>query len=336
VTTLGFRAATSRILGVSASAGDLAHTHLVAVYDRNAELTATVAEFLSDAIEGRGTAVVIATLAHRRAIASALESRGVALDDLVCAGRYRSIDARDALDAFMREGHPDPEAFMDVVSDLIASSSAAGSPVHVFGEMIALLWDDGNVAAALDLESLWNRAANRAQFTLLCAYGRGSLERGDDLASAKGMCDRHSAVLPLITPIDPATPTDPPRPDPDVCRRLFVAAPTAPQEARAFVRHVLEGWGEGAREGEAEIIASELATNAVRHARSPFCVSVTRTPAAIRIAVRDASSDHPRRIVRDDCEYGGRGIRLVAALSIVWGTTAEADGKTVWADVARA
>ncbi len=328
MTTLGLRVATSRILGVSASAGDLAHTHLVAVYDRNDELAATVADFLFDAVDDGGSAVVIATLARRRAIACALESRGVAIDDLVRDSRYRSIDARETLDRFMRDGHPEPDSFSAVVADLVASSDA-DARMHVFGEMVALLWDDGNVAAALDLESLWNRVPARDRFTLLCAYRRASLENAGDLASAKGMCDRHSAVLPLTCANDAGCT------ELDVCRRLFVVGPTAPQEARAFVRSVLDGWGEGAHDGEAEIIASEFATNAVRHARSPFCVSVTRTPTTIRIAVRDASPDYPRHIVHDGPEFGGRGIRLVAALATDWGTVAEADGKTVWAEVPR-
>ena len=126
------------------------------------------------------------------------------------------------------------------------------------------------------------------------------------------------------------------RSDGDVCERLFLVAPTAPHEARAFVRDVLARWDEHSAEGEEEIIASELATNAVRHARSPFRVRVSRTPAGVRISVSDASNDPPRHIVRDDCEFGGRGVRLVAALSTAWGTTDEAGGKTVWAEVARA
>jgi anti-sigma regulatory factor (Ser/Thr protein kinase) len=320
------------MLGVSASAGDLAHTHLVAVYDRNDALAATTAEFLADALDRGGTAVVIATLAHRRAIASALVSRGAALDDLVRAGRYRSLDARDTLDSLLRAGHPDPDLFSSAVGEMLSSAARAGRPVHVFGEMVAILWDDGNVAAALDLESLWNRVDTREPFALLCAYPRSVLEERGDLASAKGMCDRHSAVLPLTS----SNGRDARGPDArdDVCERLFLVAPTAPHEARAFVRDVLDRWGE-CDDGESEIIASELATNAVRHARSPFRVRVSRTRAGFRIAVSDASSDRPEHIMRDDYEFGGRGVRLVAALSAAWGTEHEAGGKTVWAEVAR-
>jgi anti-sigma regulatory factor (Ser/Thr protein kinase) len=329
VTSVGLHPTAPTILGVSASAGDLAHTHLVAVYERDDELAATVAEYLLDAFEQGGTGVVIATRDHRRAVARALTTRGVALDDLVKAGRYRSLDARDTLAAFMRGGQPDPGAFFAVVADVIGSAPAAGRPVHVFGEMVALLWDD-NVAAALDLESLWNRIAAQHRFALLCAYGHASLEGAGDLASAKGMCDRHSAVLPLTGAMLRG------RVGTEEAQRLFFIAPTAPQDVRAFVRAVLDEWGVQCRDGDAEIVASELATNAVRHARSPFVVTLTRSPAAVRIAVRDTSSDRPIRILRDDCEFGGRGVRLVAALANDWGVVGEADGKSVWADIATA
>lgn len=329
MTGLGLSPTAPRIRGVSASTGDLAHSHLVAVYERDDELVATVAEYLLDGFEQGGTGVVVATRSHRRTIARALASLGVDLDDLVDSGRYRSLDARATLATFTRDGHPDPEAFDDVLADLI-SASAAGRPVHVFGEMVALLWDDGNVAGALDLESLWNRVATRHRFSLLCAYGHGSLERNCDLASTQGMCDRHSAVLPLL-----GTGLRAPAGS-DAAERLFLVTPTAPHDVRAFVRTVLDEWNVRVRDGEAEIVASELATNAVRHARSPFVLTLTHEPAAVRIAVRDTSADRPMHIVRDDCEFGGRGVRLVAALAKAWGVDDEVDGKSVWAEVATA
>src|SRR5262249_13680965 len=159
--------------------------------DRDEALVATVTDFLAAALDRGGAVVVIATHAHRLAIASALGSRGAALDELVDAGRYRSLDADETLESFMRDRYVNPGIFL-TVSDMISSAARAGRPVYVYGEMVGLLWNDGNIAAALDLESLWNRMARRHRFTLFCGYSRTSLEARGDLASAKGMCDRHS------------------------------------------------------------------------------------------------------------------------------------------------
>ena len=58
--------------------------------------------------------------------------------------------------------------------------------------------------------------------------------------------------------------------------------------------------------------------------------------AAIRITVRDAWFDPPEHQTWDHSPSGGRGVRLVAALSRAWGADEEVDGKTVWAELPRA
>ena len=104
---------------------------------------------------------------------------------------------------------------------------------------------------------------------------------------------------------------------------------------RRFVRDVLTPWGDDEFVENAEIIASELATNAVKHARSPFRVALAPSADTIRISVRDASFAPPVRLHPDGVLVGGRGVQLVAALARDWGVRDEADGKTVWAELAR-
>jgi anti-sigma regulatory factor (Ser/Thr protein kinase) len=201
--------------------------------------------------------------------------------------------------------------------------------------MVALLWDEGNVAAAIELESLWNDFAADHTFALYCAYAMSSLEASSDLRAAKQVCDRHSSVVPLhagaALASDPAAIAGG-----DEFTRLFVPAPVVVREVRSFVRDVLRGWGEDGLVAEAEIIALELATNAVVHACSPFRVSISRTASEITIAVRDASPHLPRQVGGNADRLGGRGIALVASLSQSWDTRRETDGKTVWATMARA
>jgi hypothetical protein len=78
---------------------------------------------------------------------------------------------------------------------------------------------------------------------------------------------------------------------------------------------------------------TELATNAVIHARSPFSVTTRAAESGVRVAVRDASQIKPTVRDHDPISFSGRGLRLVAALAVDWGVDVAADGKTVWAEL---
>ena len=114
---------------------------------------------------------------------------------------------------------------------------------------------------------------------------------------------------------------------------MFAATPETLREVRRFVRDTLRGWDRTRSVEAAQLIASELATNAVKHAHSPYSVSVSRADSMIRIEVHDTSFTHPAPAAHNVANLGGRGVRLVAALSNAWGTREEPDGKTVWAEL---
>ena len=106
--------------------------------------------------------------------------------------------------------------------------------------------------------------------------------------------------------------------------------------ARRFVRDRLVALGAVGACEDAEALISELASNAVLHARTPFTVEVSRQGETVRVRVLDASPSSPR--VRD---YGtdattGRGMRLVAAMSSDWGIESQSGEKTVWFELSAA
>jgi len=307
------------------------HDHVVGFYERDDELISAVASFLHPALDGHGTGVVIATPAHRAAIEAALIAGGQSVDELAASGRYLARDADDTLAAFMRDGRPDPKAFASIIGALL---DGAAGPVHAFGEMVARLWDAGNVDAAIELESLWNDLAADRAFSLYCAYAMTSVEASGDLAAAKHVCDRHSNVIHLNAPegsgadamLQPAEEFD----------RVFIPTHVVVRDVRSFVRDVLRLWGEHQLFATAEVIVAELASNAVLHASSPFRVTLSRSSSEIKIAVRDASMVPPEHVRGHADRNGGRGISIVAALSDLWDTEPETDGKTIWATMARA
>jgi anti-sigma regulatory factor (Ser/Thr protein kinase) len=103
-------------------------------------------------------------------------------------------------------------------------------------------------------------------------------------------------------------------------------------QARAFVsRHLLDG-GLPVIVDDARLVVSELATNAVLHARTPFGVRISRYDGVVEIAVRDGVSLAPSVSSAEEHQQNGRGLRLVELCSESWGVTAPpAGGKSVWA-----
>jgi hypothetical protein len=309
--------------------------HAVAVYDVDDDLVSEVAAFLGGSLARGGAAVAIATPTHRRAFDAALTARGISTETLTASGHYRSLDAAATLAKFMRGDQPDADEFVSVVGAVFEEVARSGRPVRFFGEMVGLLWADGKRAAAIDLEQLWNDLAAHHPFELLCGYPISSLETSSDLATVKRMCDQHSRILALQTTSLPI-PKHAAVNGLDHYDRFFVATPSVLRNMRLFVRDALHDWGADDLGTMAEIVASELASNAVQHARSPFRVSISRPSTAIRIEVRDASFKRPECIRANPSRAGGRGISMIAAISHAWGTRDEVDGKTVWAEVSLA
>jgi hypothetical protein len=105
-----------------------------------------------------------------------------------------ALDAHDAATAltwFVRDGVPDAARFTALVNQTLAQ--AGHGSVRLYGEMVALLWRDGDVAAALELERLWNGYLAAHPMPLLCAYSTSEVAGHPDLAR---MCRAHSHVFP--------------------------------------------------------------------------------------------------------------------------------------------
>lgn len=304
--------------------------HVVKIYDDDHDLVRGVGEFLAEGIVAGDAVIVVATPVHRDAFSRALAGSAADLVAPTAEGRYLAVDAAGLLAQFMVDGVPDPTRFRAVVGGLIERFGKRR--VHIFGEMVAVLWDEGNVTAAIALEGLWNDLALSHNFSLYCAYAMTTFE-ASDLASVREVCDHHSDI------VSPASYTQRPQARPErgahtTVSEFFVPVPLAIRGARRFVESALLAWGETELLENAAVVASELATNAVRHARSPFRVSIARVDGIVTLVVHDGSADsaEPRRL-NPDAE-GGRGLALVAALCPSWGTEVVPDGKIVWAELA--
>ncbi|MBA2752664.1 MAG: ATP-binding protein [Actinobacteria bacterium] len=115
---------------------------------------------------------------------------------------------------------------------------------------------------------------------------------------------------------------------------LLSAVPESPGRARRFVSSWLEQWGYSSLVERAELVTSELATNAVAHAGQPFTVALEDLGDGVHITVRDPVPHLPVSRAASHLESSGRGMQIVEALASSWGATlVPGDGKLVWCNL---
>lgn len=113
----------------------------------------------------------------------------------------------------------------------------------------------------------------------------------------------------------------------------FDASLTSPRETRAFVGSTARGWGLGDVGSLAELLVSEVVTNAVEHGTSGGTVEMFALPAGLRVAVTDRAEGVPAVKHPASDEPTGRGLAIVDQLSRWWGVEQATEGKTVWFEV---
>lgn len=166
--------------------------HLLGSYASDQELAAGVADFLAPALDDDGVALVIATPPQHASFVDALAELGTDAD----TGRYVWMDADAVLRDLMREGAPDPHRFRLLCGWLVERHVASGHAVRVYGHLATLLWERGEVAAAMFLEGLWNDLAEELPFRLLCCYPTGLFGGSDEDARAEStLREAHSMTV---------------------------------------------------------------------------------------------------------------------------------------------
>ena len=170
--------------------------HFVQFYEADGFLLDAVEEFIAPALRTGEAGIVVATEAHRAGLEQRFRAVGLDLAAARAEGRYVALDAAETLSRFMVDGAPEAARFAEVVGGIVERAAEAGRRVRVFGEMVALLAVEGNHAAAIRLEELWNELQKGHAFSLFCAYPIDAL-CGEAFGELVGdICGQHTRVIP--------------------------------------------------------------------------------------------------------------------------------------------
>ncbi|MDT0614818.1 ATP-binding protein [Streptomyces lancefieldiae] len=118
---------------------------------------------------------------------------------------------------------------------------------------------------------------------------------------------------------------------PQLRRRLGRADLRAVPETRRALRELLRHWGGPGRSEIAELLTSELVTNALVHTDEGAVLTATVGPRGLRVEVRDFVGRLPRpRVPEPEESTNGRGLMLVQSLADDWGVRRCEVGKSIW------
>lgn len=180
--------------------------HVAAFFQTRAFFLDTVTPFITEGLAAGERVIAIATHAHWNAIAERLERDGVPHGRAAQDGRLILLDADAILEQITVDGRARAEEFGKVLEPLLASPARC----RIYGELVSLLTQHGDVDAAVAIEELGHEIAQRLGIDVLCGYqtARGYQLTSDDVARLEAAHHRSS----LERGHRPSSATQPERP----------------------------------------------------------------------------------------------------------------------------
>lgn len=182
--------------------------HAVVFYDHEAALLTALHESVDAGLAAGDVCVVVATGPHRDSLEQTLAHAGWDVAAVQASGHYIPADAAETLASITVNDTPNSQAFHDTVTPLIASPAHGDRRVRIYGEMVTLLWDEGDVVGALALEELWNELGAAHPFSLLCPYPTSAFDGDDGDQYHRQVCELHDTTLTTPHHSPPAADAD--------------------------------------------------------------------------------------------------------------------------------
>ena len=170
--------------------------HAVQVYRADEILLDSLESFVASGLRSGESVVVIATAAHLHELEKRLRGGWVQIDRCRWEDRYIAVLAHELLAMLLVNGVPDEGRFEKCMGEIIARARGEGRRLRAFGEMVGILWTEGNKDGAIRLEHLWTRLQRREKFPLFCAYPRAHIVPAHLESDIQMICAAHSRVVP--------------------------------------------------------------------------------------------------------------------------------------------
>ena len=172
--------------------------HFVQLYEADEiGLAKNVGHYLWEGLRRGDGVLVIVTPEHQKLFCQHLEHLGADLPALL--GRQQVVfwDAQQTLAQFMVAGQPDWRLFEKIIRTAMRHvRPAKDEGLRAYGEMVGVLWNARQFAAAIRLEQLWNKLLEQSSFSLYCAYAIDIFGEGFEVTTLDGVLCTHTHLVP--------------------------------------------------------------------------------------------------------------------------------------------
>ena len=172
------------------------HHHQLLFYSSDAAVVGAYSRFIARQLHDGNSVIVLVTDAHEASIRRTLRESHVDLAMAIRQERYIPVNISELLASVTVDGWPERARFQKEAEDLVAAAAGRVSDrrgrVTACGECAPTLWAQGHLAAAVQLEHLWDELASSHQMDTLCAYPL--IARQESRESVTRLCAEHTDV----------------------------------------------------------------------------------------------------------------------------------------------
>jgi MEDS: MEthanogen/methylotroph, DcmR Sensory domain len=173
--------------------------HIVQLYQDQDFLNRAVCRFAGAALANGEGIILVPTLDHWNAIRPRLEAEGVDVAAARRRGQLTVVDADELLPRFMQNTMPDSPVFLGLAGDVVGQARAGGryQKVRWWGEMVNVLWEQGNAAASMNLEDLFDQLANQHDIAIFCSFLMDNFDGEVHAHMLPRLGTNHSHLIPV-------------------------------------------------------------------------------------------------------------------------------------------
>jgi hypothetical protein len=172
--------------------------HIVQLYQDEDFYGEAISHFAAEGIVRGESIILVATKPHWEIISRRLKGKGLDSDELFRRGQLTLLDADDTLPKFMAGNDPDGSIFKPLAKQTIAKARAAGKYPRVrwWGEMVNVLYVNGNSRGSNRLEEFFDEVAHEETIAIFCSFLMDKFDPKIYHEAFGNVCRTHSHVIP--------------------------------------------------------------------------------------------------------------------------------------------